>query len=146
MTSRRSFLLGSLPVLALAGCASGPRMADMASRIPPIPQGKARIWFYRSASPVGSAVQPPIRVNGQVVGTSTPNGAFFRDVDPGDIRVTTETEAERVLTFTIAAGEERYVRTFVMPGFFVGHVGAELVDATEARPEVASKAFTGAPP
>lgn len=105
----------------------------------------ARIWFYRSASPVGSAVQPPIRVNGQVVGTSTPNGAFFRDVQLGDIRVTTETEAERVLTFTIEAGEERYVRTLVIPGFFVGQVGSELVDASEGRPQVASKAFTGAP-
>lgn len=145
MITRRLVLLSTLPLLALAGCATGPRIADISTRIPPIPQGMARIWFFRSASPIGGAVQPPIRVNGQVAGTSIPNGAFFRDVQPGDIRVTTETEAERALTFTIAAGEERFVRTFVIPGVFVGQIGSQLVDPSEAQPALASKAFTGTP-
>ena len=48
-----------------------------------------------------------VLLNGQAVGRSRPNGAFYRDVPPGDYRVAVTTEATRQLTFTVAAGEER---------------------------------------
>ncbi len=146
ITTRRT-LLGAAPGLAaaalLTACATGTRIADMGGQIQPARAGMGRVWFYRSASPVGSAVQPTIYLNGQAVGRSMPNGAFYRDLPPGDYRVTTTTEVERQLTFTLSPGEERFVRTFVMPGFFVGHVGAELVEPAEGREDVATKAFTG---
>ncbi|HYI83686.1 MAG TPA: DUF2846 domain-containing protein [Acetobacteraceae bacterium] len=115
----------------------------MSNQIQPVPTGMGRIWFYRKASPFGAAVQPSIYLNGQVVGQSSPNGAFFRDVQPGDYRVSTTTEAQHSLTFTLAPSEERFVQTYPVPGFLVGHVRAELVEPSEGRSAVASKAFTG---
>jgi len=127
---------------ALVGCASGPKFHDVESNIGATPQGKARIYFYR-ASTMGAAVQPSIKLNGAVVGAAEPKGVFFVDRDPGDIEVSTSTEVERKLTFTVAAGETRYVRLKMHVGLFVGHVIPELVDEKEAKEDIAGLAFTG---
>jgi hypothetical protein len=146
MTTRRFLLAGAIGSASLvAGCATGTRIADMAGRIPPIPAGMGRIWFYRDSSPVGWALQPSIRLNGQVVGDSVPGGAFYRDVPPGNYNVSTSTEVEHRLSFTVTAAQERFVRTSVSMGLVLGHVSAELVDPSEARQAVATKAFTGRP-
>jgi hypothetical protein len=117
-------------------------MSEMANRIPALPQDKGRIWFFRSSSPMGMAMQPSIVLNGQRVGNSIPGGAFWRDVAPGNYEVSTTTEIDNKLTFTMAAGEERFVRTYVAPGLMVGRVVPELVDAAEGRDALASKSLT----
>lgn len=147
LLGRRSLLgLGTVGLAGLtAGCATGPRVAEVRNRIPPIPDGMGRIWFYRAGDLQGSAVQPAIRLNGQTIGDSVPGGAFFRDVPPGEYTVSTATEVERRITFPIAAGEERFVRTNIGMGFFIGRVTPELVDGASARPTVAELSFTGSP-
>ncbi|MFC7477967.1 DUF2846 domain-containing protein [Dankookia sp. GCM10030260] len=143
--NRRSFLGTSTALLGggmLAACATGPRLSEMASRIPAVPQDKGRIWFLRSSSPVGMAMQPAIMLNGRKVGESIPGGAFWQDVVPGNYEVSTATEIDNRLTFTVTAGEERFVRTYVAPGLMVGRVVPELVDSTEGRDALASKSLT----
>jgi Protein of unknown function (DUF2846) len=127
---------------ALAGCATGPKFHEVESNIGAMPQGKARIYFYRTTA-MGAAVQPSVKLNGTVVGAAEPKGVFFVDRDPGDMEVSTSTEVERKLTFTVAAGETRYVRLGMHMGFFVGHVIPELVDEKEAKEDIAGLAFTG---
>jgi hypothetical protein len=127
---------------ALAGCATGPKFHDVESNIGAIQQNKARIYFYRDST-MGAAVQPSIKLNGAVVGTAEPKGVFFVDRDPGDMEVLTSTEVERKLTFTVAAGDTRYVRLKMHMGLFVGHMIPELVDEKEAKEDMAGLAFTG---
>ena len=127
---------------ALAGCASGPKFQTVESSIGTIPQGKARIYFYRSTT-AGAAVQPSVKLDGAVVGSAEPKGVFFVDRDPGDMEVSTATEVERKLTFTMAAGETRYVRLKMHLGLLVGHVIPELVDEKEAKDDIAGLAFAG---
>ena len=61
----------------LAGCASGPTYSEVSSKILPIPAAEGRIYFFRSSSMLGAAVQPDVRLDGEVVGTSKPGGFFL---------------------------------------------------------------------
>ena len=136
-------VLGLIAVLILAGCATGPRLAEVQSTLPQLQTEKGRIWFYRSSSPFGAAIQPSIRLNGEVVGESVPGGVFFRDVEPGDYNVATTTEVERQLTFTIAKGQERFVKTSPGFGIVVGRIHPELIDPKQAREDIAGLSYTG---
>jgi hypothetical protein len=55
--------------------------------VPPIPQGEARVWFYRDAGVYDSQQQPYILMNGAIIGVSQPSGSFYLDVRPGFYRV-----------------------------------------------------------
>ena len=133
-------------VAACCGCASsGPRHEEMRDSIPAVEPGTGRIYFYRDSSIVGAAVQPEIRLNGEVVGRSIPGGFFYVDRAPGTHEVTTATEVERGLSFTLEAGETRYVKTSVSMGVLVGRVTPELVEPEQAAGELAGLSYTGDP-
>jgi len=131
-----------LPLL-LAGCASGPKLADMQAQIAPISAGQGRIWFYRGGSPVGAIVQPAISLNGRKVGESVPGGFFYVDAAAGPCVITTSTETDYSVKFVLQPREERFVQTVIRPGLLVGRVAPELVDPEEARKDLASKSYTG---
>jgi len=165
--TRRSLLAGAVAAVSagslgactaggpLDACAAGTRVAKMGDRITPIPAGMGRVWFFRDASDGPAWLQLPIYLNGQAVGNSVSNGAFFRDVPPGDYRVAILGVAiTGRLTFTMAAGEERFVRTKAVdltgPANVTGilstwHIAANLVDPERGRAAVATKVFTDSP-
>lgn len=128
----------------LGGCASGVKHKDMASAIPAVKADHGRIYFYRSASMLGAAIQPTIMLNGAAVGDSKPGGFFYIDSKPGNQEVSTSTEVEKKLTFTLDKGEIRYVKTSPSFGLMVGRIVPELVSATEAQKELSDLSFTGA--
>ena len=137
----RKILVAVLVLVAmLAGCASGPKFETVASSIAPVPSGQARIYFYRSGT-LGAAIQPEIRLNGNLVGKAEPNGVFFVDRAPGNMEVVTGSEVERKLTFTIGPGETRYVKLGVGFGVLVWRIIPELVDEAKARSDIADLAF-----
>ncbi len=128
----------------LTGCAAtGPLYSDMSASIPTLPANKGRIYFYRSDTAFGAAVTSDISLNGKVVGKSERASVFYVDQIPGNCVVSTSTEVEKQLTFTLAANETRYVHTSVSLGVFVGRINAKLVNAAEAKSEIASLHFTG---
>jgi hypothetical protein len=88
-------------------------------------------------------VQPEVRLNGEKVGKAVPNGFFYVDRPAGNYQVVTETEVEKKLTFTLDAGQVRYVRLNISMGFWVGHVYGELIDEGEAKSEIASTRYIG---
>ncbi|WP_342767011.1 DUF2846 domain-containing protein [Trinickia dinghuensis] len=134
---------GSL--LLLAACASGPTYRDVAKSIPTLDANLGRLYFLRSASLLGAAIQPEIRLNDQVVGRSTPGGFFYVDEPPGTYTVITATEVERKITFDLAAGQTRYVRTKVGLGVLVGHVSPSLDWPETAEAEIQELHYTGNP-
>lgn len=129
----------------LSGCASGPQYSEIKSSIAPLKTTQGRIYFFRKSLEPGLAVQPTIYVNGKPVGTSTPNGFFYIDYAPGTVEVKTETEVEEKITFTLAPGQTRYVRTYVGMGLMVGRVYPELIDAEQGVNEVQQLSYTGRP-
>ena len=102
-----------------------------------------RIYFYRSSSPVGVVIQPAIMLNGTKVGRSVPGGVFFKNVSPGNYEVATSTEVKRKLTFTVAAGQIRYVETSIGFGFLVARVHPNLVDPKVGAEAIQDLSFTG---
>ena len=138
-----------LPVFAitfvlslLTACATGPKFNTIESQLSPLPASKARIFFYRSTT-LGGGIQPEIKLNGVVVGKAEPLGVFFVDRDPGNIEVITGSEVEKRLTFTVAAGETRYVRSAVGMGVLVWRIIPELVGEDEAKKQISDLAYTG---
>mgnify|MGYP000657415371 CR=1 FL=1 len=129
-----------------AGCAAtGPKYSDIASTIPSLAANKGRVFFFRPDTMLGAAITSDIRVNGNVVGKSERGSFFFVDQVPGNITVSTSTEVEKQLTFTLAAGETKYVKTTVSFGVLVGRINSALVNSTEAKTEIAGLAYTGTP-
>ncbi|KQV96897.1 DUF2846 domain-containing protein [Rhizobacter sp. Root1221] len=129
----------------LSGCATGVKYQDMANTIPAVKPNQGRVYFLRSSSMVGAAIQPEIRLDGQVVGESKPGGFFFVDKAPGNYLASTSTETEKTLSFTLAAGETKYVRTSPSFGLLVGRIVVELETPDKAQAELPSLSFTGTP-
>ena len=144
---RSTILFFALLVAAtvLGGCASGPKYDTVSHRLPAMSGDEGRIFFYRDGSPFGAAVQPKIWLNDEVVGKSKPGGFFYVDRPAGNYQARCTTEAEKHLTFTLAAGEKLYVRTRVSIGAFVGQVHPLLEDQEEAMKTLGKAKYTGEP-
>ncbi len=123
-------------VLLISGCASGPQFSTMKASLAPLSPDAGRIFFYRTAV-VGGAVQPNVKVNGQVVGSAQPKGVFYVDRPPGSYTIETSTEVTRQLSLTLEKGQTRYVRLNLSMGFMVGHISPELVEPSTGEREVA---------
>ncbi|MCG3174985.1 MAG: hypothetical protein GMKNLPBB_03319 [Myxococcota bacterium] len=143
-------LLAALMVIILAGqflgCASGTKYDKAITQLPAMPSNQGRIMFYREGSPMGAAIQPDIRLNGEKVGKSTPGGFFHVDRPIGDYEVSCSTEVDKKLTFTLAAGETRYIRTKITMGLMVGHVHPILEDREKAMQILGKCSYIGAQP
>lgn len=137
-------MIAAIVFALLTGCAAtGPLYSDISASIPPVPADKGRIYFYRSDTVFGAAVTSDISLNGKVVGRSERASVFYVDQTPGNCVVSTSTEVEKHLTFTLAATETRYVHTSVSMGVLVGRINAKLVNAEEAKSEIAGLHYIG---
>ncbi len=65
------------------------------------------------------------------------------DEAPGQCVVKTSTEVEKELTFVLAAGETKYVKTTVSLGVFVGRIQPQLVSPTQGEQEITQLHYTG---
>jgi hypothetical protein len=104
------------------------------------------LWSDRppdSRTSVGAAVQPKVKLNGEVVGQAVSHGFFFVDRPPGEYQITTSTEVDRSLSTTLEKGQTRYVRLNISTGFLVGHVYPELVDESEGQEEIQKLNYIG---
>jgi hypothetical protein len=130
--------------LALGACATGPKFTELESTFPTLEPSLGRIFIYRTAI-LGAAVQPSVKLNGEVVGSAVPNGFFFVDRSPGDYTVSTTTEVERSAMLGLRAGEMQYVRLNIGMGFFVGRVTPELIHPETGAEEIKKLSFSGGP-
>lgn len=126
----------------LAGCATGPKYGEVKSSIVPLAQDKGRLYFYRTSA-LGAALNPNVKLNGEVVGTAKAKGFFYTDQPAGNYTVETSTEVSRRLTLQLEQGQTRYVRFNVSMGFFVGHVYPELIENAKGEAEIQKCSYTG---
>ncbi len=122
-------------VLFTIGCASGPKYAEVAQTIPELSPDQGRIFIYRNTV-LGAAIQPDVKLNGEVIGSSAAKGFYFVDRAPGTYKMMTSTEVDRSLSFVLEASQTRFVRLNVSMGFFVGHVYPELVEDAVGQQEI----------
>jgi len=145
MTSLKTaakLLAAGIVLLVLAACASGPQFSQMQAGLRAVSADQGRIFIYRSTA-LGAAIQPSVKVNGDVVGSAVPRGFFYVDRPPGDYEITTTTEVTRTLSLKLEAGQTRYVRLGASFGFFVGHIYPELVDDAVGASEIQDLHYIG---
>ncbi|HWW04744.1 DUF2846 domain-containing protein [Collimonas sp.] len=137
--------LFAVAVLAtlVSGCASGVKYSEMASSIPTLNANQGRVYFFRSSSMFGAAIQPEIRLNDKVVGKSQPGGFFYVDRPAGQYNAVCSTETDKTLSFSLDAGETKYVRTAASFGLAVGRINPTLETPELANKELPSLSFTG---
>jgi len=91
---RRSLLLSLAATSLLWGCGGETRLdfgkVEGAQPVPPV--GRARLFFYRDASPYEGTQIREIFLNGQKIGMSYPNGVIYRDVPAGQYEITAYTQ------------------------------------------------------
>jgi hypothetical protein len=138
---------GAVPLLLvaflLAGCASPRGLDEPPFQAPPMKPGFGRVFFVRPGDLGGYAIQPEIRMNNEVVGRSVPGGFSFVDRPPGKYAVTTATEVENAVTFQLAPGETKYIKTTVTPGILVGHVTPTLEFPEQGQSDISRLRYVG---
>ena len=91
----------------MAGCAVGPKFDEVASAMPTMKAGGGHIYFLRSGLMVGAAIQPDIKLDGEIVGSSKPGSFFYLDRPAGNYLVSTATETEKTASFVLNAEETK---------------------------------------
>ena len=116
----------------LTGCASV-KMAspeqDLASKTFAAPSdGKAGVYIYRN-SHFGAALKKTVYINGEVIGETAPMTYFHKEVAPGSLLLSTESEfSDNDLSLTTQSGKNYFIRQYIKLGAFVGGAGLEIVD------------------
>jgi hypothetical protein len=140
----QTILLATGAALLAAGCASGPQFKEMdAASIPTLKPDYGRVYFFRESSFIGAAVGPQINVDGVPVGRSISGEYFYVDEPVGTHTISVKTEAENTVTFSLTAGETKYVRTIVTPGFIVAHVRPYVDTPETATEDIKSLKYMG---
>lgn len=137
------FAAAAAAVVLVSGCATGMKHDQMASSMPSLKAAEGRIYFFRSSSMFGAAIQPDIRLNGQVVGTSKPGGFFYLDRPAGNYVASASTETEKTVSFALQPGETKYIRSSIGFGVIAGRAILEPETPEKAKAELGSLSYTG---
>ena len=122
--------------LLLGACASHLSYSEMKVMMPVQGADKGRIYFYREASWLGNSITPDIAINTETVGASNPGTFFFVDRTPGDYQVLCGKGEHNGASFSLAAGQEVYVRTAVGDTILKSTMVTEVVPTTAAIPAI----------
>jgi hypothetical protein len=79
-------------------------------------------------------VTPDILLNNESIGLSNPGSFFYVDRAPGEYRAICGEGDEHATNFSLAAGQEIYVRTAVAGGILKADMQTEVVAANAAVP------------
>lgn len=133
-----------LVVALLTGCAAtGQSFLSVATGLPPLKGDASRVFFYRTDSMVGAALQPEIRLDNQAVGKSQPGGFFFVDTSAGRHVASSQTENESKLEFDVEPGKTVYIESSISLGVLVGRVQLNLKPEALAVSDLSPLRYTG---
>lgn len=137
-------MFASLVIALLTGCAAtGLSYVSVSSGIPPLKGDASRVFFYRTDSMMGAALQPEIRLDNQVVGKSQPGGFFYVDTAAGRHLASSQTENEAKLEFDIESGQTVYIASSITFGLLVGRVQLNLKPEAVAVADLSPLRYTG---
>lgn len=142
MFKKAVFVAAFVGVLFASGCATVPMAspaedAALKSFEAP-PADKAGVYIYRN-SVVGQALKKNVYLDGEYLGESANKVYFYRQVEPGQHTVSTESEfSDNALTFHAKGGMNHFIRQYIKMGVFVGGANVELVSEDEGRKGVSA--------
>lgn len=141
MNAVSRFAIFVTAMFLVAGCATGPKFSEMQTKIAPLAAGQGRVFVYRDSA-FGAAITPNVTINGKVVGVSRASGFFYADLPAGDYRLAAATEVERSLTFSLRAGETKYVKASISFGIVAGRINFDLVNSAAGEQDLQSLAYS----
>ncbi len=139
--SQNLILIFSLAILS--ACAQGVNLQSTPEAIGILPDGKARVFFYRKGEFVGSGIQPVVKIDGVKTQDCRPNGVFIAELNAGKRSFTVSTEVDSNLVLDIKAGETKYIECKVGLGIIVWRVHLESVDSAEGEKAVGRFVYLG---
>lgn len=112
----------------------GPAAQDAALKTFAAPEnGKAGVYIYRNSF-VGQALKKNLYLDGQFLGESANKTYFYRQVEPGEHTVSTESEfSDNAFKFIAESGKNHFIRQYIKMGVFVGGANVELVTEEEGK-------------
>ncbi len=132
----------ALLLVILSGCASVPMATEAedaaAKSFSPPPADKAGLYIYRN-SRLGGALKKSVYIDGEVIGETGPNTYFYTLVEPGERKLSTESEfGENDLVLQAEAGKNHYVRQAIKLGVLEGGARLKLMDEETGQDGVRS--------
>ncbi|MGJ8644408.1 MAG: DUF2846 domain-containing protein [Luteolibacter sp.] len=125
----------SASALGLISCASGPTYAEVSKKLPPVPQGKGRVFVYRDAS-IGTTIKPPVKIDGATVGKSMGNCFFYSDQSPGTHVISITTESKHSTMFNVNSGQPTFIRCRVTSDLINPEVIPSQVNAASGELQI----------
>ncbi len=124
----------------LTGCATvemGPEAQNVAlKKFDAPPADKAGLYIYRNTFG-GQALKKTVALDGKVIGETANKIFFYKQIEPGQHNLTTESEfSDNKLTFDVVAGKNYFVEQNIKIGVFVGGANLELVDDATGKKNV----------
>ncbi len=143
-------------VLLLVACTAGlPQAIFGSTSLPPLAADRARLYFYRDYEPSESLAEPWIYLNGQPTVLSIPGHASYRDVLPGEYRITVDSHGvypNQFKTIRLSAGEEAFVKIESLASWDQGLTWAHdtfvvaLIDPPEGKAELLGMRYAAGTP
>ena len=127
--------------LMVSGCATGPTLQQSQASVPQLSPDRGRIFFYRTNSYFGSAIQPYVKLDGVAIGDSVPGGVLYCDVVPGRHIASVSTEVDRTVDFNVVAGQATYVKMDWGVGFIMARIQIEVVPSDVGAGEAATSSL-----
>ena len=126
--------------LLLSGCATVPMAsqeedAKLKTFQKPA-DNKTGIYIYRNSF-AGQALKKNIYINGEMIGESANKVYFYKEVEPGEQTLSTESEfSENNLTLSTEGGKNYFIEQYIKIGVFVGGAGLQSVTDGEGMKNV----------
>ena len=138
----RKIIIGAavIAVSLLSGCASVPMASseqDTALKQFSPPAGdKAGLYIFRNTF-VGQALKKTVSIDGVVIGETANKTYFYRQITPGQHKLSTESEfGDNAITLLAEGGKNYFVQQYIKMGAFVGGAGLKIASEEEAKQEV----------
>jgi hypothetical protein len=137
----RKFAFLALVSSLVVGCASVPmeskeKSSNLKTFNAPA-EGKSALYVYRTTG-VGTAIKKDIWVDGKCLGESAPNVFFYKEVAPGEHKISSESEfSPNDLLLKTEGGKNYFVKQYMKMGLVVGGAGLETVNEAEGKKDLA---------
>lgn len=121
----------------LIGCATVPMASledDQARKQFAAPaEGTSGLYIFRDSS-LGAALKKSVFVDDALLGETASNTYFYKEVSPGEHKVSTESEfSNNDLMVQTESGKNYFIRQYIKLGMFVGGANLELVSEEEGQ-------------
>jgi len=135
----KKVVVGAFVVISafMTGCASVPMASpdqDMTMKKFDLPaDGKSGVYVYRDSF-VGQALKKSLYIDGKLIGETANKVYFFKEVEPGEHTLSTESEfSNNDLKFTAESGKNYFFEQYIKMGAFVGGANVKAVSESEGK-------------